>query len=126
IGGFTELGVEQGQIVAVWLPNCLEWVETAAALAALGATALGVNTKLRSYDVQGLLARSDSDLLVTSPHFKDLGFMEMLHDINAEDPEAVRLVVAVPDPSGSPAAASSKVSPASKDRPTGTEDGSAP
>ena len=104
IGGFADLGVAPGQIVAVWLPNCLEWVETAAALAALGATALGINTKLRSHDVQGLLARADCDVLVTAPDFKGIDFRGMLRDIHAEDPEAVRLVVEAALPSAAAAA----------------------
>lgn len=99
IGGFADLGVKPGQIVGVWLPNCLEWVETAAALAALGATALGINTKLRSHDVQGLLARADCDLLITDPGFKGIDFRDMLREIHAEDPETVRLVVEVALPS---------------------------
>ncbi|MGO1654829.1 MAG: AMP-binding protein [Brevibacterium yomogidense] len=99
IGGFADLGVEPGQIVAVWLPNCLEWVETAAALAALGATALGINTKLRSHDVSGLLARADCDLVITDPGFRGIGFRDMLREIHADDPEAIRLVVEVALPS---------------------------
>lgn len=130
IGGFADLGVKPGQIVAVWLPNCLEWVETAAALAALGATALGINTKLRSHDVSGLLARADCDLLVTDPGFKGIDFRDMLRDIHAEDPEAVRLVVEVAlPPSGatapgaaSPAVASAPADSAAEPTPFATVD----
>lgn len=99
IRGYAALDVRPGQIVAIWLPNCLEWVETAAALAALGATALGVNTKLRSHDVRGLLSRSDCDLVVTAPGFRGIDFHDMLREIRGEDPEAIRLVVDVALPS---------------------------
>ncbi|SMY12307.1 AMP-binding protein [Brevibacterium jeotgali] len=118
-GGFADLGVQPGQIVAVWLPNRIEWVETAAALAALGATALGINTKLRSHDVRGLLARADCDLVVTDPGFRGIDFRGMLSEIHEEDPAAIRLVVEVPRPSGD-ASAPEAVSPTAALAPAGT------
>lgn len=104
--GFAGLGIGRGDVVAVWLPNCIEWVETAAALASLGATALGINTKLRSFDVQRLLERADCDTVVSSPAFKGIDFLGMLQEIHSSDPDSVRLVVEVADPSTRQAAGS--------------------
>lgn len=89
----TDLGIGRGDIVGIWLPNCLEWFESAAALAALGATALGVNTKLRSHDVAGLLERSGCSTLITHPGFKGIDFLGMLSEIDASHPDAVSAVV---------------------------------
>lgn len=130
IGGYAALGVKPGQIVAVWLPNRLEWVETAAALAALGATALGINTKLRSHDVRGLLARADCDLVVTDPGFRGIDFRGMLREIHEEDPEAIRLVVEVALPSDdatAPEAASpTAAAPTAARAPSGADTGATP
>lgn len=96
IHGFTNLGIQRGDVVSIWLPNCLEWVETAAALAGIGASALGINTKLRSHDITGLLKRSRSDVLITSPGFKGIDFLAILREIVTDNPDAVRTVVNVP------------------------------
>ena len=80
--GLSGLGVGPGDVVAIWLPNTIEWAEIALAAGRLGATALGVNTKLRSHDVQQLVAESGAKVLVTYPGFKGIDFLGMLADIS--------------------------------------------
>ncbi|MBP8035117.1 MAG: AMP-binding protein, partial [Burkholderiaceae bacterium] len=46
-GNLHALGIQRNQRVAVWLPNCLAWVQTFLASAHLGATVLAVNTRFR-------------------------------------------------------------------------------
>jgi fatty-acyl-CoA synthase len=96
IRGFTDLGIQRGDIVSIWLPNCLEWVETAAALAGIGATALAINTKLRSHDITGILQRSRSDVIITSAGFKGIDFLAILREIVTDNPDTIRTVVIVP------------------------------
>lgn len=89
---FSEKGIGPGTVVGIWLPNCVEWIESATALAALGATALGVNTKLRSHDVAGLLSRSACTTVITHPGFKGIDFLGMLTEIDGAHPDTVRTV----------------------------------
>lgn len=80
--GLSRLGIRQGDVVAVWLPNMREWVETAFAAAALGAVALGMNTKLGAYDVEMLLRESAAKALVTRPGFMGIDFLGLLGDVD--------------------------------------------
>lgn len=65
--GLSAEGVTPGDVVALWLPNRREWVETALAVGLLGAVTLGLNTRLGSHDVGELLDRSGAALLVVDP-----------------------------------------------------------
>lgn len=98
--GLAGLGVGRGDVVAVWLPNMREWVETAFAAAALGAIALGVNTKLRAYDVEGLLRESSTKVLVTRPGFKGIDFLGMLGDVDPVVLAGLSAVVCIAEPRG--------------------------
>lgn len=80
-GGLSLLGVGRGDVVAVWLPNTIEWAEVALAAGLLGAITLGVNTKLRSHDVEQLFRESRTKVLVTYPGFKGIDFLGMLNEI---------------------------------------------
>ncbi len=51
-------GVGRGDVVALWLPNVLEYLVCELALAALGAAGLGVNTRYHEHDVAPLLERA--------------------------------------------------------------------
>lgn len=94
--GLAEQGVRTGDVVALWLPNRREWVETALAVGALGAITLGVNTKLRSHDVQTLLQQSRASVLVVDTSFKGIDFAGMLASLRAQTAN-LRLVVDTAD-----------------------------
>ena len=96
--GLAGLGVGRGDVVAVWLPNMREWVETAFAAAALGAIALGVNTKLRGYDVEGLLREAAAKVLVTRPGFRGIDFFGMLGEIDPKVMAGLSAVLCVGEP----------------------------
>lgn len=91
--GLAGLGLRRGDVVAVWLPNTIEWAETALAAGLLGVISLGVNTKLRSHDVQQLLAESGTKVLVTYPGFKGIDFLGMLEEIGQALPASLTHIV---------------------------------
>ena len=101
-GNLAKLGVQSGERVAIWLPNCLEWVETFLACAHLGATVLAVNTRFRSKEVADIIGRGKADWLVMWPDFKGIAFAEILADVDPEVMQRLRGVVTLGD-SQSPA-----------------------
>lgn len=95
MAGFATLGVGQGDVVAIWLPNVVEWVEASLAVGGLGAITLGINTKLRSHDVEQLLIESHAKVLVTWPDFKGIDFLGMLAEIGPMLPDSLTHIVYV-------------------------------
>ena len=95
----ARLGVTAGDRVAIWLPNCLAWVESFLACAHLGAIVLAVNTRFRSQEVADIVGRGRADWLVMWPGFKGIAFGEILADVPPEALARLRGIVTV-DESG--------------------------
>ena len=87
----SRLGVTAGDRVAIWLPNCLAWVESFLACAHLGAVVLAINTRFRSQEVADIIGRGRADWLIMWPDFKGIAF----GDILAEGNNAGRFAVVV-------------------------------
>jgi len=83
-GNLASLGVGPNDRVAVWLPNCLAWLQTFLACAHLGATVLAVNTRFRSQEVADIVGRGRADWLVMWPDFKGIAFADILADVPKE------------------------------------------
>jgi acyl-CoA synthetase (AMP-forming)/AMP-acid ligase II len=71
-------GVEAGDVVAVWLPNWSEALVWQFALAGLGATALGVNTRYSVHELTNLLRRGRPCGIVVPAAFLELDFVDRL------------------------------------------------
>jgi acyl-CoA synthetase (AMP-forming)/AMP-acid ligase II len=71
-------GVEADDVVAVWLPNWHEALVWQFALAGLGATALGVNTRYSVHELTNLLRRGRPCGIVASARFLELDFVDRL------------------------------------------------
>ncbi|MQA84411.1 MAG: AMP-binding protein [Streptosporangiales bacterium] len=76
--GLVEAGIGPGDRVALWLPNCAEYVETCFALARLGAIAVALNTRFRAHEAQDILSRSGARALVLCPEVKNVDFLSMV------------------------------------------------
>jgi fatty-acyl-CoA synthase len=77
-GGLRARGIGQGDRVALWLPNRLEWLELHFALARLGALTVAVNTRFRAHEVHDILERARPSALAFAPGFKAIDFEGML------------------------------------------------
>ena len=93
--GLARLGVGGGDRVAVWLPNCLAWVELEFALARLGAIAIAINTKFRGEEVGDILHRSQARVLVLWPGFKGIDFTGILAGVDADRVAGLETLVTV-------------------------------
>ena len=103
-GNLSKLGIKTGDRVAIWLPNCLEWVQTFLACAHLGVTVLAVNTRFRSKEVADIIGRGRADWLVMWPDFKGIAFSDILADVDPDVMRRLRGVITLGD-SQSPAIA---------------------
>ena len=90
--GLADLGIGEGDRVALWLPNVTAWLACLFACARLGAIAVAVNTRFRSGEVEDILGRSGAKALVLWPDFRGIDFTGMLE---AVDPAALAALTAI-------------------------------
>lgn len=77
-----EQGATQGDRIALWMPNCIQWLVVFLASARLGITVVSVNTRFREHEVGQLLERSRCRWLAVWPKFKGLPFAQILATID--------------------------------------------
>ncbi|HKA22635.1 MAG TPA: AMP-binding protein [Blastocatellia bacterium] len=82
--GLIEIGIESGDRVALWAPNVPEWVVLQFALAKIGAILVTVNTSLRAPEIEFLLRQSESSALLTVAGFRDVDYVETIHELVPE------------------------------------------
>src|SRR3954470_5971919 len=84
--GLLGLGIEKGDRVGIWSPNCAEWVFVQYATARLGAVLVNINPAYRSHELQYVLNQSTIRLLVAAPSFKTSDYAAMIDDVRADCP----------------------------------------
>jgi acyl-CoA synthetase (AMP-forming)/AMP-acid ligase II len=85
-------GIEPGDRVAIWAPNCAEWVVAASAVHRAGAVVVPLNTRFKGPEAAYILNTSRARLLFTVSDFLDMDYVEMLGD-RAEVPDVEQVVV---------------------------------
>src|SRR5262245_30887250 len=68
--GLLTLGIEKGNRVGIWAPNCAEWVLLQYATAKIGAILVNINPAYRSHELGYVLRQSGIRLLVSAENFK--------------------------------------------------------
>ena len=71
-------GVESGDRVAIWAPNCTEWVVAALGIFAAGGVVIPINTRFKGGEARYVLDRGDARLLFTVSDFLEMNYVEML------------------------------------------------
>jgi HIP---CoA ligase len=87
-------GVEPGDRVAIWCPNCAEWMVAMFGTLAAGAVLVPVNTRFKGAEAVEILTRSGARLLVTVTDFLDTDYVAMLGGTGAPLPALDTIVVA--------------------------------
>jgi HIP---CoA ligase len=88
------VGVEPGDRVAVWAPNCAEWIVAFLGLAQSGAALVPVNTRFKGAEAADVLRRSRARALVTVSGFLDADYVGMLGSSGGSLPDLRTIVVA--------------------------------
>ncbi|MEN3931721.1 AMP-binding protein [Microvirga sp. W0021] len=82
--GLLELGLKHGDRVGIWAPNCPEWALTQFATAKAGLILVSINPAYRASELEYALNKVECAALITIPAFKGTNFLDMLHEIGAE------------------------------------------
>lgn len=78
------LGVEKGQRIGIWAPNCAEWTIVQFATAKIGAILVNINPSYRLNEVQYALRQSGCTWLVIAPRFRTSDYTGMLRALAPE------------------------------------------
>jgi fatty-acyl-CoA synthase len=82
--GFRRLGLEKGDRVGIWAPNCVEWTLTQYATAKLGLILVNVNPAYRLAEVDYALNKVGCRALVTAAAFKTSDYIAMLNELRTD------------------------------------------
>jgi fatty-acyl-CoA synthase len=82
--GLIGLGLEVGDRVGVWAPNCAEWTVTQFATAKAGLVLVNINPAYRTAEVEYALNKVGCKALVTAIRHKTSEYLGMLRDLAPE------------------------------------------
>jgi acyl-CoA synthetase (AMP-forming)/AMP-acid ligase II len=94
--GFVAAGVQPGDRVAIWVPNCWEWVAAVVGLQAAGGVLVPLNTRYKGTEAAWILERSRAVALVTVNGFLGNDYVAMLREASGGEGDA-RPVAGLPD-----------------------------
>src|SRR5437868_4821156 len=86
------IGVERGDRVGVWNPNCAEWLIAQYALAKVGAIMVNVNPAYRLRELEHALNQSGVSVLVSARCFRSVNYAAMIEELAPTLP-ALELVI---------------------------------
>jgi len=84
--GLLDLGVEKGDRVGIWSPNCAEWTFTQYATAKIGAILVNINPAYRVHELKFVLNQAGIRTLVAAPSFKTSDYAAMIAEVRPECP----------------------------------------
>src|SRR4051794_22981659 len=90
--GLLAMGIERGDRVGIWAPNCAEWVLVQYATAKIGAILVNVNPAYRTHELAYVLDQSATRLLVSAPAFKTSDYRGMVEEVRGGCAELERVV----------------------------------
>jgi fatty-acyl-CoA synthase len=90
--GLLAMGIERGDRVGIWAPNCAEWVLVQYATAKVGAILVNVNPAYRTHELAYVLDQSGTRLLVSAPSFKTSDYRAMVEEVRGGCAELERVV----------------------------------
>jgi HIP---CoA ligase len=68
-GAFADLGVAKGDRVAIWAPNCAEWIIAAFGLLTAGGVLVPVNTRFKTDEAADVIGRSAAKAVLVQQGF---------------------------------------------------------
>jgi fatty-acyl-CoA synthase len=78
------VGVQTGDRVGIWAPNCSEWTTVQFATAKIGAILVNINPSYRSHELQYVLGQAGISTLVAAESFKSSDYRSMVEEVAGE------------------------------------------
>ncbi|CUR59627.1 short-chain acyl-CoA synthetase [metagenome] len=90
--GLLAAGIEKGDRVGIWSPNCAAWTITQYATAKIGAVLVNVNPAYRTHEFAYAVNQSGMRLLVAATSFKTSDYRSMIEETAGQCPSLQRTV----------------------------------
>jgi fatty-acyl-CoA synthase len=90
--GLMALGIEKGERVGIWAPNCAEWTIAQYATAKIGAILVNINPAYRTHELAYVLNQSGVRTLISATAFKSSDYVAMVDEVRPQC-EALREVI---------------------------------
>ena len=88
--GLMALGIERGERVGMWAPNCPEWTIVQYATAKIGAILVNINPAYRTHELAYVLEQSGVRTLVSATAFKTSDYVAMVGEVRSDAPDLQR------------------------------------
>ena len=82
--GLLSLGLEGGDRVGIWAPNCAEWLLTQLATARAGLVLVNINPAYRSFELEYALNKVGCRALVLAPSLKSSDYLQTVNELAPE------------------------------------------
>jgi fatty-acyl-CoA synthase len=91
--GLLDLGIEKGERVGIWAPNCAQWTLLQYATAKVGAILVNINPAYRTHELEFVLNQAGIRMLVAARSFKTSQYAEMIETVRPNCPALERVVI---------------------------------
>ncbi len=85
--GLMALGVEKGDRVGIWAPNCAAWTIVQYATAKIGAILVNINPAYRTHELSYVLNQSGVRTLLAASAFKTSNYRAMIEQVRPQTPD---------------------------------------
>ncbi|MGH3505787.1 MAG: AMP-binding protein, partial [Nocardioidaceae bacterium] len=82
--GLISLGIDVGDRVGIWAPNCAEWTLVQYATAKIGAILVNINPAYRTHELAYALNQSGVRLLISAQKFKSSHYRAMIDEVRPD------------------------------------------
>lgn len=91
--GLARLGVDAGDRVGIWAPNCAEWFLVQYATAKIGAILVTVNPAYRTGELEYVVRQAGTRVLVAAREFKSSDYAEMIRQVRPNCPGLEQVLI---------------------------------
>src|SRR3982751_6066834 len=95
--GLLARGIEGGDRVGIWAPNCADWFLVQFATARIGAILVNINPAYRTHELEYVLNQAGVSVLVAARSFKTSDYAGMIEEVRPRC-ASVRRVVLIGSP----------------------------
>src|SRR5579875_1032607 len=91
-------GIDKGERVGIWAPNCTEWYLAQYATARIGAILVNINPAYRTHELEYVLRQASIGTLISATQFKTSNYRQMVDEVRP-GLDTLRTVVFIGDES---------------------------